>query len=193
MVTVVIVFSVVVGLVACAARQADERDRSPVFWGGMALAAACGAAFASWHWLVGGVAALGGGSSLVAAGFASIVGPVVAPTIVVLILRGMPPGPPRIGAPVAVRMSGSREKCHLVIGVEGLRLITDEGERLISRGELSQIEADGECLRLALRDGGAELRLQVIEFDDPWRRRRTCWAMAEALIGPPPRATIRRG
>ncbi|HWM86039.1 MAG TPA: hypothetical protein VNO33_09380, partial [Kofleriaceae bacterium] len=95
-----LVFTVIVGLVLVAARQADERDRSPYLWGGLTAAASVGAAMVSWRWLAGGVEALDSDGSMVAAGFALIVGPIAAPTLVIAGLRRLPPGRPRILAPV---------------------------------------------------------------------------------------------
>lgn len=190
-----VVSLVVVGLVLGVIRLAASRDRSRHLWGGLALAAAGGAFFGAWRWMVSGVDALDPGAGTLLAAFAVLIGPVVAALLVLLGLARLPAGPPRVRAPIAARMSaGSRtgQIVRLQVQGEALRIVTAVGERRLARVDLARIEADGEVLRLKLR-GGDELRFHVTEHADPHRRRRLCEALAGALGAPVAGVTVRQG
>lgn len=173
------IFMGVIGIAYHAHRVADRRDRSPLLWSALTLAAAAGATYVSWRWLSGSIDSSGG----VAAAFALVIGPIVAPGLVVLGLRRLPPGRPRIADAVAVRQLGAGgQTWQLEIDEGGVRLLAADGaERRLAGVDLDQIQADGECLRLRVRSTGEELRLQMTEFDDHERRRRVAEAMAAAL------------
>jgi hypothetical protein len=174
----------VVGLVYHACVVADRLDRSPVPWGALTLIAAIGAALLSWGWLAGSIVS---NVELALPAFALITGPPAAAAVVVLGVRRLAPGKPRIQAAVAVRQMGEGgQKWQLTVGDGGIRLLAgDDTERRIAGVDLEQIQADGECLRLRLRSSGEQLMLQVVEFDDLERRRRMCDALAAALGGQP--------
>lgn len=180
------VFVAVVGLVSYAYRLAGQRDRATAPWTLLTLAAAVAAAYGSWRWLA---SSLDSDAGLLLAAFSLLIGTLVAPGLVVLALHRLPPGRPRISGQLAVRLMGKNvERLWLMVaqdvpdGQNGLVLRSADGtEWRIAGSELERIQADGECLRLLLRPGGDELRLQVIEFADLRRRRRTCEALAAAL------------
>lgn len=169
----------VVGLVYHACVVADRLDRSPLPWGALTLSAAIGAALLSWGWLAGSIVS---NVEMVLPAFSLITGPPAAAAVVVLGVRRLAPGTPRIQAAVAVRQMGEGgQKWQLTVGDGGIRLVADDTERRIASVDLEQIQADGECLRLRVRSSGEQLMLQVVEFDDLERRRRMCDALAVAI------------
>jgi hypothetical protein len=178
--TALAVFLGVIGIVFHAHRVADRRDRSPLLWSALTLAAAVGATWGSWRWLAGSIDSNG---NMLLAAFAMILGPLAAPALVVLGLRRMAPGRPSIAGAVAVRQLGAGgQSLQLELDDGGARLLSADGtERRIADVDLDRIQPDGECLRLRLRATGEELRLQITEFDDRERRLRTCDALAAAL------------
>jgi hypothetical protein len=181
-------FCMVVGLAAAAWRLAIERDRLPAVWTVLSVVAAFAAGVASWS-LFGRVDS---GAGLVAGVFAVWGGPAAASAVVVATLYWLPPGVPWIAGSVAVRlMDGDREAGRLELGDEELSLVTGKGARRIARVDLERAQADGECLRLSLREGG-QLRLLILEVDDPQRRRRLCEVLARTLTQAPTRARVMR-
>ncbi|HKE20176.1 MAG TPA: hypothetical protein VKB80_35120, partial [Kofleriaceae bacterium] len=128
---------------------------------------------------------LGTDAGLIAGTFGIMLAPVVAPALIVVALHRLPPGRTRIGGRIAVRRIGGRgETLWLSICDDGLLLVDAGGvEDRIAGTELERIVADGECLRLGARGDGADRLFQVIEFDDPARRRRAAAALAAALTG----------
>lgn len=180
---------VVIGLVMHAYGLANERDRTPLLWAALALGAAVAVAVVTWGALVGSLVS---GSNVVAVTFAALGGPILAPLLVVQLLRRLPPGRPQVRHPVAVRLMGrDGEVGVLRVGLDGLRFESARATRHVPPGELGRVEADGECLIVGIRSSGEELRIHVIGFKDPWRRRRMCVALAAALTGGVPRATAR--
>lgn len=181
----IIIFAAIVGLVLAVIRLAATRDRSSVLWGGLALAAAGGALYGSWRWMVSGIDAMDTGAGTLLAAFAVLVGPAIAVLSILLGLARLPPGRPQVRAPIAVRIStgAGSESGRLQIDDDALRVATAGGELRLARVDLEQIEADGEVLRLRRRDGD-EVRLHVVEDADPYRRRRLCDALAATLRAP---------
>src|SRR5262245_56526793 len=98
----VLSFCVVVMLAASAWRLASERDRLPELWTGLLVVAAAGAAFGAWRWLI----SAGSDTGLLAAGFAIWSGPPTGAAAILALLYWMPPGRPRIGGSVPVRIVG---------------------------------------------------------------------------------------
>jgi hypothetical protein len=189
----IVIFAAIVGLVLAVIRLAAARDRSSLLWGGLALAAGGGALVGSWRWMVSGIGSTDTDTGTLFAGFAVLVGPAIAILVILLGLGRLPPGRPKLRAPIAVRMStaGGSESGRLRIDDETLRVATSGGELRLGRVDLARIDADGEVLRLKLRDGD-ELRLHVIEHDDPYRRRRLCDVLAATLRAPVAGARARR-
>ena len=181
----IVIFAAIVGLVLAVIRLAATRDRSTLLWGGLAVAAGCGALYGSWRWMVSLIGAADAGAGTLLAAFAVLVGPAIAILVILLGLSRLPPGRPQLRAPIAVRMStgAGSESGRLHIDDEALRVATAGGELRLARVELAQIDADGEVLRLKRRDGD-ELRLHVVEHADPYRRRRLCDALAATLRAP---------
>lgn len=183
----VVALCLIVGLAIVTWRLAAQWDRIPAAWTALSLAATAVTVYFTWKWLLGAESEIG----LLAAGLATWIGPPVASGAVIALLHWIGPGRPRIGRSVAVRlMDGGHELGQLELGEEELTLITRAAERRIARVDLERVQADGECLRLALRSGG-ELRLLMVGPDDPRRRRRLCDALAQSLIQPPTPAQLR--
>jgi len=183
----VAVLCAVVALAAGAWRLASERDRLPELWTALSVAAAVGAGYGFWKWL----GHAGSDAGMIVAGFGIWAGPLMGAGAVVGLLYLMPPGRPWIGRSVAVRvMDGESEDGQLELGAEELRLVTSKKDVRIPLVEVERMQADGECLRLALR-GGGELRLQMVGVSDPRRRRRLCEALARSLVRQPVRARLR--
>jgi hypothetical protein len=179
----------VIGSVVHTYGVAKERDRTPILWAGLAAAVAVLAAVASWTALAGSIAS---GSNVVGLSFAAMAGPILAPIAVTQVLRRLSPGRPRVPGSLAVRLMGKGgQALSLRLAPDGLRFEGEGTARHIPRGELGRVEADGECLILSVRSTGEELRVHVLEFTDPWRRRRMSVALAAALTGGVPRATAR--
>ena len=189
-----IIVASVVGLVLAVTRVAASRDRSSLLWGGLAVVAACAAFFGSWRWILAIVGGADAGAGTLLAATAILIGPAIAVVVVLVGLALLPPGRARIGGPIAVRMSigsGTGEAARLQVDRETLRIGTSAGQIALARVDLAEIRADGEVLRLKQRDG-EELRLHVMEHDDPYRRRRLCDALAAALRAPVAGGTARQ-
>jgi hypothetical protein len=174
------------GLAGLTGRMAHDRDRAPIVWAALAMAAAIGIHLGGWlMW-----SRIDEHDSALTAGILFLIGPVLGPGLIILLLIRLPAAPPRIPTRLAVREGG--DPAQLVIEDDGLRLIRASGDRLIARPDLERIAADGECLCLTLRSTGEEVRLQVVGGDDAWRRRDRCAALARSLAGAPAPARLRR-
>jgi hypothetical protein len=192
-----LLFLAVIALIAVAYRAACSRNRTPVGWGALSMAAAAAA-------MVGGSSVLESGLESESSAYAAIcevlIGALIAQLIVVLILRGLPRGQGHFGLHLTVAQRGTggeagqaSETGRVWIDQDGLHLMTSHGKRVFARTELADIEAAGEFVTLHLRSDGEEICFQVTEFPDLSRRCRASAQLAAALRPPIAHARLRSG
>jgi hypothetical protein len=161
-----IVIAVWIAIVVYTRQLAVERGRSGLAWLllGIVVGVACGLA----GWISAGLSLLDSGDSAAPAMFGifiGLLGPLIGASAVLAMVLVLPEGVPRVGGTRwAVHCMPSPEMaafdCDLVVASGQVRV----GDAVvIAAADLTEIVADGECLRLGW--GGRSLLLFPLEVD----------------------------
>ena len=148
-------------IVAFTARTASERGRNALGWGALAVTASVvGGILGSWAfgWSFGHDDTASSLGRVMLGLFAAMVGPFAAMLAILVLVWRLPESVPTLSGTcwTLYRLSSKDEpagECELAVEAGVLRI----GERCLAAGALTELAADGECLRIGWAGGSTVL------------------------------------